>query len=91
MHDKKKIAIAILLSVIVFIITLLGQMMLEKRVAKSPNDLPPAQTEPAREPAAAGPAGSPGTAGTAGTAQPAGSAAPETQGGAIQPGGTGQP
>ena len=41
MHDKKKIAIAILLSVIVFIIVLLGQMMLQQRDAKSPGATPP--------------------------------------------------
>ena len=81
MHDKKKIAIAILLSFIVFIIVLLGQMMLQQRDANSPSATPPAQTEPAREPAPAGPVGS------SDTAQPAGSVAPA---GASQPGGAGQ-
>ena len=81
MHDKKKIAIAILLSFIVFIIVLLGQMMLQQRDAKSPGATPPAQTEPAREPAPTGPVGS------SGTTQPAEPAAPA---GATQPGGAGQ-
>lgn len=51
MNDKKKIAIAILLSVIVFIVTLLGQMMLEQRAAQAPNATPPAQTETVPAPA----------------------------------------
>ncbi|MBB5144226.1 hypothetical protein [Desulfovibrio intestinalis] len=51
MNDKKKIAIAILLSVIVFIVTLLGQMMLEQRAAQAPNATPPAQTEAVPAPA----------------------------------------
>ena len=74
MHDKKKIAIAILLSVIVFIIVLLGQMMLQQRDTKSPSATPPAQTEPAREPAPAGPVGS------SDTAQPAAPAGPTARG-----------
>ena len=81
MHDKKKIAIAILLSFIVFIVVLLGQMMLQQRDAKSPGATPPAQTEPARDPAPAGPSG---------TAQPAAPAAPAAPAGASQPGGAGQ-
>ena len=84
MHDKKKIAIAILLSFIVFIIVLLGQMMLQQRDTKSPGATPPAQTEPAREPAPSGPVGS------SGTAQPAAPAESASPAGATQPGGAGQ-
>ena len=84
MHDKKKIAIAILLSFIVFIVVLLGQMMLQQRDAKSPGATPPAQTEPAREPAPSGPVGS------SGTAQPAAPAESASPAGATQPGGAGQ-
>lgn len=71
MHDKKKIAIALLLSVIVFIIVLLGQIMLEQRPTTNPGATPPAQTEPARDPAPAGPAG------PAGATQPGGQDAPQ--------------
>ena len=84
MHDKKKIAIAILLSFIVFIVVLLGQMMLQQRDTKSPSATPPAQTEPANEPAPSGPVGS------SGTAQPAAPAESASPAGATQPGGAGQ-
>ena len=90
MHDKKKIAIAILLSFIVFIIVLLGQMMLQQRDAKSPGATPPAQTEPAREPAPTGPVGSSGTTQPAESASPAEPAEPAAPAGATQPGGAGQ-
>ena len=93
MHDKKKIAIAILLSFIVFIIVLLGQMMLQQRDAKSPGATPPAQTEPARDPAPTGPVGSSGTAQPAEPASPAAPASPAepaAPAGATQPGGAGQ-
>ena len=90
MHDKKKIAIAILLSFIVFIIVLLGQMMLQQRDAKSPGATPPAQTEPAREPVPSGPVGSSGTAQPASPAAPAAAAEPASPAGATQPGGAGQ-
>ena len=59
MNDKKKIAIAILLSVIVFIVTLLGQMMLEQRAAQAPNATPPAQTETVPAPADPAPQATP--------------------------------
>ena len=90
MHDKKKIAIAILLSFIVFIIVLLGQMMLQQRDAKSPGATPPAQTEPARDPAPTGPVGSSGTTQPAESASPAEPAEPAAPAGATQPGGAGQ-
>ena len=90
MHDKKKIAIAILLSFIVFIIVLLGQMMLQQRDTKSPSATPPAQTEPVRESAPAGPVGSSGTTQPAAPAKPAASAEPASPAGATQPGGAGQ-
>ena len=96
MHDKKKIAIAILLSFIVFIIVLLGQMMLQQRDAKSPGATPPAQTEPARDPAPTGPVGSSGTTQPAESASPAAPAesaspaAPAAPAGATLPGGAGQ-
>ncbi len=70
MNDKKKIAIAILLSVIVFIVTLLGQMMLEQRAAQAPNATPPAQTETV--PAPGTPAPSPTQPDPAAPAQPEG-------------------
>ena len=90
MHDKKKIAIAILLSFIVFIVVLLGQMMLQQRDAKSPGATPPAQTEPARDPAPTGPVGSSGTTQPAESASPAEPAEPAAPAGATQPGGAGQ-
>ena len=96
MHDKKKIAIAILLSFIVFIVVLLGQMMLQQRDAKSPGATPPAQTEPARDPAPTGPVGSSGTtqpaepASPAAPAESASPAAPAAPAGATLPGGAGQ-
>ncbi len=90
MHDKKKIAIAILLSFIDFIIVLLGQMMLQQRDAKSPGATPPAQTEPAREPASSGPVGSSGTAQPASPAAPAAPAEAASPAGATPPGGAGQ-
>lgn len=72
MHDKKKIAIAILLSVIVFIATLLVQVMLEQRAAQAPNATPPAQTETVPAPAdPAVPATQPGPADSAAQATPA--------------------
>ena len=87
MRDKKKIAIALLLSVIVFIIVLLGQIMVEQRTAKSPNALPSPQTEQPRDPA---PPGQTDMTQAPGQAQHANPAAPADPTGATQPGGAAQ-
>ena len=46
MQDKRKMAVIIVMSAIVFIITLLGQMMLGQRAQDEQNRTPAAQTQP---------------------------------------------
>lgn len=79
MQDKKKIAIAFLLSVIVFIATILVQVMLEQRPVQQTNANPAAQIEAVRDPAA-----SAQPAGPAQSATPAQSTAPAQPGSVEQ-------
>ena len=84
MQDKKKMAVIIIMSAIVCIITLLTQLMLGQRAQDEQSHTPAAQTETAPEVTAPAeitgtlPTGAPGTSAGQTAEQPAEQPAPES-------------